>query len=65
MEIIVNGEVRQIGDPCTAAALLDGMNVTGRYAVELNGEILPKSLLREQLLRAGDRLEIVRAVGGG
>jgi sulfur carrier protein len=33
--------------------------------VESNGEIVPKSRHAETLLAAGDRIEIVVAVGGG
>jgi len=33
--------------------------------VECNGEIVPKSRYAETVVRAGDHLEIVAAVGGG
>ncbi|MGC9129221.1 MAG: sulfur carrier protein ThiS [Acidithiobacillus sp.] len=36
-----------------------------RVAVELNREVVPRSLHPQTLLREGDRLEIIRAVGGG
>ena len=36
-----------------------------RVAVEKNGEIVPKSRYEESRLAAGDRLEIIAAVGGG
>ncbi len=36
-----------------------------RIAVELNGEILPKSMYGETVLADGDKVEIVSFVGGG
>lgn len=36
-----------------------------RLAIERNGEIIPRSLFTETSLSAGDKLEIVGAVGGG
>jgi thiamine biosynthesis protein ThiS len=36
-----------------------------RIAVELNGEIVPRSTWNETGISTGDRLEIVHFVGGG
>lgn len=36
-----------------------------RIAVELNGEIVPKSKYDDVVLKDGDRVEIVSFVGGG
>lgn len=36
-----------------------------RVAVELNGDILPKSQYADTLLKDGDSVEIVSFVGGG
>jgi sulfur carrier protein len=50
----------------TVARLVEQMGYAGkRIAVELNGEIVPKSRHAETPLASGDRLEIVVAVGGG
>ena len=44
----------------------DSLVIAGkRVAVERNGEIVAKSLHAETRLAAGDRIEIVVAVGGG
>ena len=37
----------------------------GRIAVERNGDIVPKGLYGQTILRDGDTLEVVRFVGGG
>ena len=36
-----------------------------RIAVERNGELVPRSTHAATLLSAGDRIEVVAAVGGG
>jgi sulfur carrier protein len=64
--IVVNGEPRPLPAPATISALLVELGLAGRrIAVERNGEIVPRSLHESEALRAGDRLEIVVAVGGG
>lgn len=66
MDIFVNGAAQQIPDTLSVAELLRRMElVEQRLAVELNREIVPRSRYAAQPLHAGDRIEIVRAVGGG
>ena len=66
IEVSVNGEPRSVAIDATVSALLAQMQLTGkRVAVERNGEIVPKSLHGATPLAAGDKLEIVVAVGGG
>ncbi|MFT3791676.1 MAG: sulfur carrier protein ThiS [Rudaea sp.] len=64
--IQLNGEARQMPEATSVAALLaDAGYGDRRVAVEINREIVPKSLYRERLLCEGDRVEIVHALGGG
>ena len=66
MEITINGEARQFPAPLTVAALVEALGYGGkRIAIERNGEIVPRGRHAEVALAAGDRLEIVVAVGGG
>jgi len=66
IEIILNGAPRQFSTLLSVAELLAAEGLTGkRVAVERNGEIVPKSQHAATPLIAGDRLEIVVAVGGG
>jgi len=37
----------------------------GRIAVEINGEIVPRSQFGSHALQQGDKIEIVQAIGGG
>lgn len=64
--ISVNGKTQQIAESATVADLLNELQLQGkRIAVELNGEIVPKSLHANTPLQSSDVLEIVVAVGGG
>jgi sulfur carrier protein len=66
VEVFVNGEVRQLPEGMTVMQLLEKMALTDkRLAVEVNLEIVPRSLLLSHVLHAGDRIEIVQAIGGG
>jgi len=66
IEITVNGEPRRLPDPITVTQLLDLLDLTGkRLAVEMNGEIVPKSQHADTPIGDGAALEIVVAVGGG
>jgi len=38
---------------------------TGRYAVEVDGELIPKSELGQLYIVEGMNIEVVQAVGGG
>ena len=66
MEIIVNGAARQIPDQTDVPRLLAMLGLTeGRLALEINHEIVPRSLFATHRLQPGDRVEIVHAIGGG
>ena len=64
--IRVNGNDRPLERETSVADLVRELALEGkRIAVELNGEIVPRSRYAATRLSAGDRLEIVGAVGGG
>ena len=61
----INGEELNVaGDTVTEYLSYNGFDVK-RVAVELNGDILPKSDFNITILRDGDSVEIVSFVGGG
>lgn len=65
MELYVNGEARELA-VATVAELVVALGLEGRrVAVELNGAVVPKSRHAAQPLHAGDRVELVHALGGG
>ena len=66
MQLIVNGTEQDAGSVTTVAELVAWLNLgSTRIAVELNGEIVPRSTYAQQALTPADRIEIVQAIGGG
>jgi sulfur carrier protein len=69
LKITVNGQARSlegIGSPGSLKLVLETLGLRpDRIAVELNGDIAPRTLWDEKTVTDGDRLEIVHFVGGG
>ena len=66
MRLIINGEEITVENVANVAALVTSLGLDLRkVAVELNLEIVPRSLYSEAELADGDRIEIVQFVGGG
>lgn len=66
MEILLNGREQTVDDRLTVGKLVEETLPPGkRVAVEVNGEIVPRSRHGAHELNPGDRVEIVQAIGGG
>jgi len=66
MIVYVNGEQESWQKARTVEAWLQDIGLLGkRVAVELNGQILPKSQFTQYQVQNNDRLEVIAAVGGG
>lgn len=66
MDILLNGETTSVADDCSVAGLLAQLDLGGKkIAVEVNLDIVPRSQFAEHRLQAGDKVEIVQAIGGG
>jgi thiamine biosynthesis protein ThiS len=66
VEIVVNGKPISVFAGATIHDFLAGKRMTDAMAiVERNGEIVPRAEYGDTPLQAGDRLEVVHAVGGG
>ena len=69
LTIQLNGQPRTFADLPSQTQLYQLVEMLGlksdRIAVELNGEIVPRSTWNETGISTGDRLEIVHFVGGG
>jgi len=64
--VTLNGQSLALAAPTTIAQLLIlAGHGERRVAVECNGEIVPRSQHAELLLKPGDKVEIVQAIGGG
>ena len=66
LELQINGKPQQFPPGSSVENLIATLRLEGkRFAIELNGEIVPRSLHAATSLRNGDKLEVVVAVGGG
>ncbi|HEX4910070.1 MAG TPA: sulfur carrier protein ThiS [Permianibacter sp.] len=66
MQIMLNGSPRELAAELTIAELLQQEQLGDkRVAVERNGDIVPRSRHASETIQAGDRIEIVHAIGGG
>jgi len=66
MLITLNGESYQLDQPLTVSALLARLEIDPRrVAIEHNLEIIRRRTFETAVIKDGDRLEIVNAVGGG
>lgn len=66
LSVLVNGEPRCVPAGATVGALLGLLGVgERRLAVAVNRSVVPRSRYDRVALAAGDRVEILEAVGGG
>ena len=66
IQVLVNGETKRINAAMSLQQLIGDLKLSQqRIAVELNHEIIPHSDYSSHQLQAGDKIEIVRAIGGG
>lgn len=66
MIVTANGQPVEAALPCTLEQFLVARQLPPRsVVVEHNGEAVAPSEFARRLLRAGDRLEIVKIVAGG
>ena len=63
--ISVNGQTLQTTHQ-TVQLVINELGLSqGRYAVEVDGELIPKSELAQLRIVEGMNIEVVQAVGGG
>ncbi|MCR4412446.1 MAG: sulfur carrier protein ThiS [Thermoguttaceae bacterium] len=66
MQIVVNGQARDVPEGTTVADLLADLGLDAHIvAVERNFQVVPRARHATERLAQGDRLEIVTLVGGG
>ena len=66
ISLSINGKPHHFDDGLNVTQVLDKLELKGkRLALERNGEIVPRSRFKQEMLNDGDKLEIVIAVGGG
>ena len=66
LQIILNGDAREVAGPLTVTALLAQLSIDSRrVAVEHNLAVLKRHTFETTMVREGDSVEIVNFVGGG
>ena len=66
MQIILNGNQEEVSEGLTAAGLIGKLGLEGqRIALEVNRQVVARSTFATHELHAGDRVEIIHAIGGG
>ena len=66
IEIKINGKVIKIEDNIKLSALLKNLKIPiKKVAIELNQEIIDKTILNKIYLKKNDKIEIVHFIGGG
>ena len=66
MNLLVNGEHLELPENASIKDLIEHLGyLNQRIALEVNEMIIPKSTHEEFTLAENDKIEIIKAVGGG
>lgn len=66
MNILLNNMPEKLFEGSTIKKLLENKNIKNKYyAVEINRKIIPKSDHETYVIKDGDKIEIITAIGGG
>jgi len=66
IKIRINGSFKFVKDNINLSDLLKTLKIPlKKVAIELNQQILDKKKLNKQILKNGDKIEIVHFIGGG
>lgn len=66
MRLIINGQNREFRDVSSLAELVRELDISvPHFAVAVNSQVISKAGYESTVIRDGDKIEIVHAVGGG
>ena len=66
IKIKINGKITKVKDEIKLSSLLKDLKIPiKKVAIELNQEIINKTILNKIYLKKNDRIEIVHFIGGG
>jgi len=66
ISIELNGEIRTVSDSDSVQDLIDALSLTNQaLAIAVNREVVPRAKWREHRFAGGDKVDVVRAIGGG
>lgn len=66
MEIELNGALHPVTENLNVQDLIASLDLTSKsLAVAINREVVPRHMWQQRVLQPSDRVDIVRAIGGG
>lgn len=65
MNLIINGEKRDVESNTTLLALLSQLGASEPYAVAVNQSFVPREQCEDMTLTDGDQIEILSPIQGG
>ncbi|MES2106930.1 MAG: sulfur carrier protein ThiS [Pseudomonadota bacterium] len=66
MEIELNGAAHQVDEELSLSALVSALGLSNQaIAVAVNRQIIARSLWQMHMLQTQDKVDVVRAIGGG
>ena len=66
ISVQINGEEKVFATEVNLEWVIDSLSLQNKkIAVEINEQIIPRSEYTKTLIKSGDNIEIVAAVGGG
>ena len=66
IEIELNGAAHILAAPASLQQLIDALDLSGKsLAVAVNRQVVPRTAWHDCQLQARDRVDVVRAIGGG
>ncbi|GGC15097.1 hypothetical protein GCM10007205_25020 [Oxalicibacterium flavum] len=66
MEIELNGAAHSVDAGLNVEGLIASLSLAGKaVAVAINREVVPRAQWQERQLQPADRVDVVRAIGGG
>jgi sulfur carrier protein len=66
MEIELNGAPHVVAENQNVQELIASLELTNKsLAVAINREVVPRHKWQERMLQPGERVDIVKAIGGG
>ena len=66
IKIFINGDLRKFPQETNIVSVLESLNISSKHiAIEINENLVFRSDWQETNLKDGDKVEIVKAIGGG
>ena len=66
IKIFINGDLKKFPKETNIVSVLEALNISSKHiAIEINENLVFRSDWQETNLKDGDKVEIVKAIGGG